>query len=156
MIKNERQYRITKAQAERFAATLEEHVKSKRTSGEETHPLLIRAEEDALRSQLEDLRVQIEEYDALRSGRVGAPDLSSFVNLPDALIRTRIAMGLGQKELADRLGLKEQQIQRYEATGYASASLSRIREVIHALGIRSEDDALEATAKGSVQVRSKR
>ncbi len=73
MIKNERQYRITKAQAGKFAASLEELVKSKRTNGGETHPLLLKAEEDALRSQLEDLKVQIEEYDALRSERVAAP-----------------------------------------------------------------------------------
>ena len=33
-----------------------------------------------------------------------------------------------------RLGLKEQQIQRYEATDYASASLTRTREVAGALG----------------------
>lgn len=31
-------------------------------------------------------------------------------------IPTHIAAGLSQKELAERLGLKEQQIQRYEAT----------------------------------------
>ena len=43
-------------------------------------------------------------------------------------------MGLSQKELADRIGLKEQQIQRYEATEYASASLTRIQEIIGALG----------------------
>ena len=44
-------------------------------------------------------------------------------------------MGFSQKDLAQRLGLKEQQIQRYEATGYASASLARIQEIIEALGV---------------------
>jgi HTH-type transcriptional regulator/antitoxin HipB len=33
-----------------------------------------------------------------------------------ALIEARIAAGLTQKALADRLGVAEQQIQRYEAT----------------------------------------
>jgi HTH-type transcriptional regulator / antitoxin HigA len=37
--------------------------------------------------------------------------------------------------LADRLGLKEQQIQRYEATDYASASLARVIEISEALGL---------------------
>ena len=32
-----------------------------------------------------------------------------------------------QKSLAGRLGLKEQQIQRFEGSEYASASLARVR-----------------------------
>ena len=35
-----------------------------------------------------------------------------------------------QKSLAGRLGLKEQQIQRFEASEYASASLARVRCVV--------------------------
>ena len=38
-------------------------------------------------------------------------------------------------ELARRLSLKEQQIQRYEATDYAAAKLSRLRAVMHARGV---------------------
>ena len=48
----------------------------------------------------------------------------------------RIAARLSQKELAERLGLKEQQIQKYEATGYSGASLGRMTEVVNALGLR--------------------
>jgi transcriptional regulator with XRE-family HTH domain len=47
---------------------------------------------------------------------------------------------MSQRELAERLGLKEQQIQRYEATEYRSASWSRVSEVIQALGLRVEDE----------------
>jgi len=39
-----------------------------------------------------------------------------------------------QKSLARRLGLKEQQIQRYEASEYASASLARVLSVVEVLG----------------------
>ena len=45
----------------------------------------------------------------------------------------RIAAGISPRERAARLGLKEQQIQRYEATQYASASLSRVIEVAQAI-----------------------
>lgn len=55
------------------------------------------------------------------------------------LIKGRIAAGLTQRQLADRLGLKEQQMQRYEATDYASASLARVSEVIAALGIEVKE-----------------
>jgi ribosome-binding protein aMBF1 (putative translation factor) len=131
MIKNERQYAITKAQAENFANALAEL--KQRPSGK-GHPLLRKAEEEALRSQLADLQAELAEYDALRSGKQRI-QVNSFDDLPHALIQARIAAGLSQKQLAQRLGLKEQQIQRYEATDYASAKLSRLRAVMQALGV---------------------
>ena len=45
-------------------------------------------------------------------------------------------------QAAERLGLQEQQIQRYEATDYASASLTRIKEVVSALGIATNKPAI--------------
>ena len=77
-------------------------------------------------------REVLEEYEALTSNSSNQPmvlTLHSLGELPTALIKARIATKLSQKALAERLGLKEQQIQRYEATEYASANLSRIIEV---------------------------
>ena len=72
---------------------------------------------------------------ALKAGLFQLDQLKTVAELPTLLIKARIAQGLSQKELAERLGLKEQQIQRYEATDYASARLARIKEVVGALGI---------------------
>jgi transcriptional regulator with XRE-family HTH domain/Zn-dependent peptidase ImmA (M78 family) len=75
--------------------------------------------------------------------------INSFDDLADGLIKARIASGLSQKALADRLSLKEQQIQRYEAERYASASFQRLREVADALGVRIKNDILlPVTAEG--------
>lgn len=140
MIKNERQYRITKAQAAKL-----EHALEQLTTGvgsAQGHPLLRKAQEDALRSQIADLHAQLEAYDALQSQQHAVLELASFEELPRALIQARIAAGLSQKELAERLGLKEQQVQRYEATEYASASVARVSEVIRALGIRMREEIL--------------
>lgn len=63
-------------------------------------------------------------------------ELNSLEALPRALIKARIAAKLSQKDLAERLGLKEQQIQRYEATEYNSANLARVIEVSLALRIK--------------------
>ena len=68
-------------------------------------------------------------------------------DLPAVLIKARIAQGLSQKDLADRIGLKEQQIHRYEATDYTSASLARIKDVIRALGVEMDDPALAADTR---------
>lgn len=140
MIKNERQYRITKAQMEKFEEAIAQFQLPPLTGQNHIHPILKKAEEDGLRSQLEELRFEVEEYEALRAGRRTVLELSSIEDLPRALIQSRIATGLSQKDLAERLGMKEQQVQRYESTDYASASLERIKDVINALGIKVRED----------------
>ena len=139
MIKNERQYRITRNQADRFSQTLNNLRGHSRESTEGAHPLIAKAQEDAIRSQLEDLEGQLREYESLKAGHFELGGLHMVAELPTALIKARIAQGLSQKDLAERLKLKEQQIQRYEATDYASASLNRIKEVVNALGIDAGD-----------------
>lgn len=141
MIKNERQYRITKAQARKFEEALTQLGESgghDESAG--VHPLLVKAQIDALQSQFEELREQLEEYDSLRLGERKVLEINSFSELPNALIQARIAAKMSQKDLASRLGLKEQQIQNYESTGYASASLERITQIIHALGINVREE----------------
>jgi len=136
MIKNERQYLITKAQANKFKGAIEAF--DNKTT--DTHPLLAKAQREALESQLAELKGQLDEYEKLRSGKLKRLKQSSFQDLPLELIRARIARGLTQKDLAMKLGMKEQQIQRYEETDYASASLSRVNEVIKALDIEVKEE----------------
>lgn len=137
MIKNERQYRITKSQAEKFENAIHE-LESARTDTQ-VHPKLRQAQIDALRSQWTDLREELEEYESLRSGKRRVLELNSFGDLPRALIQARIASGMSQEDLADKLGVKPQQVQRYEATDYLGASLGRISEVVQAVGLQVQD-----------------
>ena len=62
MIKNERQYRITKAQIEKFSNALAQLPDSSQQD-QSVHPILRKAERDSLKSQLAELRVQVEEYE---------------------------------------------------------------------------------------------
>ena len=50
-------------------------------------------------------------------------------------IEARIAAGLTQKELAEKFGVHEQQIQRYEASNYHAVGFDRLQEVMSALDI---------------------
>jgi DNA-binding XRE family transcriptional regulator len=139
MIKNERQYRITKAQAQKFEQALAQLMQSE--VAQQENPLLWQVQGDALSSQINDLQEELTEYEALTNGSPNQPvilNLRSLSELPFALIKARIAAKLSQKALADRLGIKEQQIQRYEATEYASANLSRVIEISEALGLKLE------------------
>jgi ribosome-binding protein aMBF1 (putative translation factor) len=134
MIKNDKQYRIAKAQARRFDEALAELGRQKRPAN--ITPRLWQAQHDAAASQLRELQEQLEAYERLHAGTRKELVLAAVEDLPKTLIRARIASGMTQEGLARRLGVKAQQVQRYEATEYESASFARIREVIEALGLR--------------------
>jgi transcriptional regulator with XRE-family HTH domain/Zn-dependent peptidase ImmA (M78 family) len=142
MIKNERQYRITRAQLDRFSDAIKQ---AESSPAEGIDPLLKRAHQEALHSQFKDLEAEVSAYEALQTGSAYIVEVESFDELPSALIRARIASGLSQKELAERLGLKEQQVQRYEATNYSGASFTRLSEVVKALGISVREDIFVPT-----------
>ena len=87
------------------------------------------------------LSEQIREYEELKSGAVDVLKAESLDELPGILIRARIARGLTQAQLAERIGVKEQQIQRYEAEEYGSASLRRLIEISNALELEISETA---------------
>lgn len=146
MITNERQYRITRAQAARFEAALGA---DPATPLQRTDLRLVTAEREALASQLHDLLEELEEYDRWKESDLSTITVSSFDELALGLIRARIASGLTQKDLAERLDLKEQQIQKYESEYYSTASYRRLREVANALGVRIRNDILLPIAPAS-------
>ena len=133
MIKNEKQYRITKAQVRRFRDAIADLAAQDRPSNVSAR--LWEAQREAARSQMKELREQVEAYERLSAGRSREVVLEAVEDLPNALIRARIAAGMTQEGLARRLGVKPQQVQRYEATGYESASFARILRVVQALGL---------------------
>ena len=83
---------------------------------------------------------QVREYELLRSG-VTTLKASNLDELPSILISARIAQGLSQRKLAELIGVKEQQIQRYESDEYATASLRRLREIAEALKLNTTEIA---------------
>lgn len=147
MITNERQYKITRSEADRFRKAITDL--SGAPARADVHPRLIEAEREAMESQLADLQAELAEYDRLKSADLSVISIDSFDELADGLIQARIAGGLSQRALADRLGIKEQQIQRYEAERYASASYQRLREIADALGVRIKNDILLPVAPDS-------
>ena len=64
MIKNERQYRITKAQADKFA----EAISRVERAPSSANPLIVKASRAALESQIADLHADLEDYERLPLG----------------------------------------------------------------------------------------
>lgn len=136
MIKNSRQLAISKSKIQEFSVAIQ-RMEQETTN---TNPLLVRAQKNALTFQRDDLIKEVEEYEQLLSGEFAVFDVDNIADLPKALIRSRIYLGLTQKDLAEKLGMKEQQIQRYENTEYSSASFSTIVSIIGALDLKITED----------------
>ncbi len=66
-----------------------------------------------------------------------------------ALVRRRRALGLSQRELGERVGVKQPQIARWEASGYRTASLERVHALAEALGYESEPVPTAAEEKAA-------
>jgi|ERR1039458_4217755 DNA-binding transcriptional regulator YiaG len=134
MITNERQFRISNAQLKRF----DEALAAQTATGPspEVRPRIHQAMLDATASERDELRAQLERYDDLRSGRVGQRTLTSLRELPIVLIEARIAARLTQRELAERLSVPEQQVQRWEANDYSGVGVDRLQQVADALELQ--------------------
>ena len=128
MIRNERQYKVSVAQRDKLATQLAA------TSSAQAPEWVITSTQATLRSQMASIEMELSDYEALRAREVDFA-VSDLAGLPRELVRARIARHMSQRELAEQLGLKEQQIQRYEATDYAGANVSRLSDVMTALGV---------------------
>ena len=138
MITNERQYKITKRQLAEFEKAHAAALRAEPEPG--VHPRIHQAMQEGLASQIDDLSEQLARYDALKAGRVPRMVLTSIVDLLPALIEARIAAGLTQKMLSERLGVAEQQVQRWESTTYAGVSVERVQAVADAVGLRITEE----------------
>jgi HTH-type transcriptional regulator / antitoxin HipB len=132
MIKNEKQYSITKSKRNEFSESLEAIV------AEDNNDLLKQVMIDAIVSQLETFDREIREYEKLKNDRPNIIN-SSIDKLPETLIKARIAKGYSQSELAQRTGLKEQQIQRYESNNYETANIMKLLSIAKSMDVHFED-----------------
>lgn len=132
MIYSDKQYSVSSAQLTKLRDALAA-AKDRATD----QLWLKQAEIDALKSQIADVEAEIAEYDLLKSGQVSFSKTYALEELPRVLVQARIASGMSQTDLAAKLSMKPQQVQRYEATDFMGASLSRLIEVSHALGVKA-------------------
>jgi len=150
MIYSDKQYAISQGQLEQLREALSAaQSKDADVAGEQSW--LRDAQADAIKSQIATLEAELSHYELLKSGEITFAKAHSLENLPSVLIQARIAAGLSQTDLAERLGMKAQQIQRYEASNYSGASLDRLIDVCDALNVHATGIFESGrTSKGSV------
>ena len=147
MIKNEVQYKLTKTSVEGFEKRLN-WLRANPETRADLDPIVAGAEEDALESMIEELREELQDYNRTKAGHVEMEVLLTVDKIAGVLIRARIAKGLTQRQLASMVGLKEQQIQRYEARDYTNVDLSRVQEIAKALIAGAPADTAPQQALG--------
>lgn len=89
---------------------------------------------DPLRSFHLQLEEEVENYERLKRGDVG--ELLNLHGLGHTLVALRIALGLTQRELAQRLGVHESQVSRDERNEYHGITVERASRVLDAMGVR--------------------
>lgn len=131
MIKNQKQAGITKdrlAGLQKAKEIFEEQNDDKTTAK-------YRLGMNSMNSLISDLEKEIHIYEGLVNGDFNILQAKSITELPNVLIGARLAQNMSHKELGELIGVKEQQIQRYESTDYETASLPRIIEISMALNL---------------------
>ena len=133
MIYSDKQRRISNRELEKLRVAI-----SGANATRTEQAWLLEAERRAIRSEIVKLEADIAHYDLLKAGEIGSEKSFALESLPTMLVEARIAAGMSQTKLAELLGVKPQQIQRYEASGYMGASLARLVEVSAILDVKIE------------------
>jgi HTH-type transcriptional regulator / antitoxin HipB len=144
MIQNERQYKITQTKLrefERDLADLDPHDPN-------LHPRQVIGWTNSYNLTIRQLKQELAEYEQLKSGNISTFVLGSLDDLPITLVKARISAGMTQKDLANKIGVQEQQIQRYEASLYSSASFDRVRSIASALNIDITQAVMQVSSVG--------
>lgn len=131
MIRNESEYK----DAVRRLGEQEERLKQQATqlkqtklSKEEIQRVL-----DPVRSFHEQIKEEIASYERLKRGEFD--ELQNFSGIGRLLIALRIAKGLTQRELAERLEVSETQVSRDERNEYHGVTVDRANRILEALEV---------------------
>jgi HTH-type transcriptional regulator/antitoxin HigA len=139
MIKNEKQYSITKKTLSNIQMDIE-RIESLDKPIPATKELIL-VSLNYMKLQLEN---QISQYNQTRSSDSRLRNERRIEELPELLIEYKINSGMTQKEFSKKVGMKEQQLQRYEAEDFRSISFRNLLKILHAIG-------LEITVRGSIR-----
>ncbi len=88
---------------------------------------------DPLRSFNLQLEEEVEAYERLKRGDLG--EMDNLHGLGRTLVALRIALGLTQRQLAERLSVNESQVSRDERNEYQGVTVDRASRILDALGV---------------------
>lgn len=145
MIRNEQEYREAVQRIADENARLKAH-RSELKAMDLSQAEIKRAM-DPLLSFHEQLREEVESYEWLCRGDF--EELTNFEGVGRLLIALRIAQGISQRELAERLEVHESTVSRDERNEYHGVTIERATRILSALGatIRSQVEGVPTALK---------
>jgi DNA-binding XRE family transcriptional regulator len=130
MIKNEKQYKISK----KLVKDLNNEIESIYNDVEK-HPLRKELLITSLEVARNDIEKEILDYETLKKDKKNTIKERLITELPSILTEYKIISGLTQKEFAQKLGVKEQQLQRYEANNFKSVTFKNLLRFFDLVGL---------------------
>jgi HTH-type transcriptional regulator/antitoxin HigA len=130
MISNEKQYKISKKRVADIQLKIAETGKDTRHD-----PLRNKLILASLNNQLKQSREEVTQYESLKKKKTVTIKERPLSQLPQLIIEYKIASGLTQKEFSLKLGMKEQQLQRYEANRFKGISFDNLLQMITAMDV---------------------
>jgi ribosome-binding protein aMBF1 (putative translation factor) len=130
MIKNEKQYKISK----KLLSDINENIANLKKDTTQ-HPLKIKLLLASAINMQKEIEQDLRLYETLKSNKSTILKERLFIDLPSILVEYKIKAGLTQKEFAEQLGIKEQQLQRYEADNFKSVTFKNFRRFLEAIGL---------------------
>ncbi|WP_017259514.1 helix-turn-helix domain-containing protein [Pedobacter arcticus] len=130
MIKNNKQKILTE---ERVSELIK--VRSKTEASKEISKIEKLYTLNSFDGMIANLQEELEEYKTLKEGNLKILEAKNLKELPQLIIKARIAQGISQTDLGKRLDIQAQQIQRYEANDYQTISFDRLLQIAKILGI---------------------
>ena len=107
MIYNDKQYSISRGELDKLKNAL-----AATEALPKDNEWIQELEINGLKSQITEIEADLSYYDGLKAGEIAPSESISLETLPSVLIQARIASGLSQADLAEKIGLELQQIQR--------------------------------------------
>jgi HTH-type transcriptional regulator / antitoxin HigA len=114
MIQNEHQYKVTKGEIDKLQQVIDKLLEQRNIPSSQLAGM-----QNSFQTQIDRMQMELQAYDDLKAGKIEIT-MGAIEDLPKVLIQKRISLGMTQKELSAKLGIKEQMVQRYEASGYES------------------------------------
>lgn len=143
MIRNESEYQEAVARLKEERERLAAHRQELRKAG------LSDDEVKRVCDPMESFHLQLEEevdsYERLSRGEFG--ELQNLRGVGQLLIGLRIAQGLSQRELADRLGVHDSQVSRDERNEYYNITIERASRILDALQVELRTTVEDAGMK---------
>lgn len=147
MIRTENEYQNSRKRLEQTEQVLRDQ--ELKLAAEGLRPEQIKRALDPSRVFYDQVKDEVDSYDRLKRGHFD--ELQNLHGMGQMLIGIRIAMGLSQRELAEKLGVHESQVSRDERNEYYGITVERAARILDALGVQitTRVDKVPALAKSA-------